>query len=743
MSWITITWAMVISACLTLAVIHLLIWSRQTEQFAHLLFSVAATSAAAVGACELIAMHAQTTEQYGRAVWWAHIPVFFIVVSIVGFVRIYFGVGPAWLGYTVFGLRLLALVMNFFSVPSLNLKQVIRLRHVTILGGETITLPEVAGNPWRVVGQLSSLLLIVFVVEASITLWRGGDHLGRRRALIVGGSITFFVLAGAGHAALVDAGIINSPYIVSFCFLAIVAAMGYELSSDVLRSAQLARKLRTSETALRESEQQMNLAASAGELAMWMWDIPKDEIWVTNKGRALYGLADSEEINLNRFLDSLHPDDRDAVRKAVSDALTGAGEYEMEYRIVLPTGETRWIVARGRIEFEGGKPLRLRGVSLDVTERKQAEDRFRLVVEASPGGIVLVNEQGHIVLVNAQAEKLFGYGREELLGQNVELLVPERFRGKHSDHRAGFHKALAARAMGAGLELFALRKDGTEFPVEIGISPIQSKEGTLVLSVIVDISARKQAQAEARQYREELAHLSRVGIMGEISGSLAHELNQPLAAIVNNASAGRRFIAKGRAELPKLDGLFEAVIADGCRAAEIVSGIRNMVRRGQDVRGLVNLSDVITSVLRFISAEALERHCVPVIEGDPKLPLVEANPVQLQQVLLNLLVNAFDAMSETPTEMCRVIIRSERESGDRVRVSVRDFGTGLPTKEPERIFEQFFSTKHDGMGMGLAIARSIISSHGGELGAVNAKDGGACVYFWLPIARKILRENRD
>ena len=181
------------------------------------------------------------------------------------------------------------------------------------------------------------------------------------------------------------------------------------------------------------------------------------------------------------------------------------------------------------------------GSCLDITERNQAQERFRLVVEASPNGIVLVNAQGKIVLANDCIEKLFGYQRQELIGQAVELLVPERFRSEHLAHRAGFHAAPVARAMGAGRELFARRKDGTEFPVEIGISPIQSPEGTLVLIVIVDITERKQAEAEARQHREEVAHLSRLAIMGEMAGSLAHELNQPLGAIVTNVGAGSSF----------------------------------------------------------------------------------------------------------------------------------------------------------------------------------------------------------
>jgi signal transduction histidine kinase len=158
-----------------------------------------------------------------------------------------------------------------------------------------------------------------------------------------------------------------------------------------------------------------------------------------------------------------------------------------------------------------------------------------------------------------------------------------------------------------------------------------------------------------------------------------------------------------------------------------------MVRKGEAVRGPVNLNDVIASVTSFLHSDALGQRCALVTEPDPELPLVEANQVQLQQVLLNLVVNAFEAMRETPAVERRVIIRSQREPDGRVGVSVRDFGTGLPAEEPERIFEQFFSTKREGMGMGLAIARSIISSHGGELVAANSRGGGACVHFSLPI----------
>ena len=722
MSWVTIIWAMIASACLTLALVHMLVWWRRLEARANLLFALMAVATAVFAGCEFWTMRAETPGAFGMAVRWAHVPGWVLIVSLVGFVRLYLRAGRLWLAWTVCGVRTLSLILNFVCTPNLNYREITALRHVSFLG-ETVAVAEGVPNPWMLIAHLSLLLLVIFVADAAISVWKRGD---RRQALLVGGSIIFFVVTGTGQLILTFWGIIHAPITVSLFFMGIVAAMGYELSRDLLRATQLSDDLR-------ESEARFRTMANTAPVMIWMSGTDKlctffNKGWLDFTGRSL-----EQELG-NGWAEGVHREDLDRCFEVYVNSFEARKPFTMEYRLRRIDGEYRWVLDNGAPRFAtDGTFLGYIGSGIDITERKQAQDRFRLVVEASPNGIVLVDAQGHIVLVNACVEELFGYGREELIGQSIELLVPERFRGEHPAHRAGFHATPAARAMGAGRELFARRKDGTEFPVEIGISPIQSQEGTLVLSAIADISARKRAEAEARQHREELSHLSRVAIMGEMAGSLAHELNQPLTGMVNNASAGRRFIAKGREDLPKLDGLFEAVVADGRRAGEIIRGIRGMMRKSEQVRGPVNLNDVIASVLQFVRSDALGRHCALVMEPDPNLPLVEADQVQLQQVLLNLVVNAFEAMREMPAAERRMIIRSERESEGRVRVSVRDFGIGLPAEEPQRIFEQFFSTKREGMGMGLSIARSIITSHGGELVAENAKGGGACVHFSLPV----------
>src|SRR6059036_1527667 len=369
---------------------------------------------------------------------------------------------------------------------------------------------------------------------------------------------------------------------------------------------------------------------------------------------------------------------------------------------------------------------------MDITERKQAEEKFRLATEASPSGIILVNDRGHIVLVNSQIEKLFGYQREELLGKLVDILVPERFASQHPAHRAEFFAAPTARAMGAGRELFARRKDGSEFPVEIGLNPIQTSEGILVLAAVVDISARKLAEEEALRHREDLGHLSRVAVMGELTASIAHELNQPLSGIISNASAGQRFIDRGDVDLREFRDLLADIVADGRRAGDVIRCIQTMDKKGAPSRQQVNLNDLVLNVVHMINPNAMHHSCEVQTLLEANLPPIEADPIQLQQVLINLVINAFDAMRNTPLSRRKVLIATERNGDDTICMSVRDYGTGISEEARERLFDHFFTTKVEGLGMGLGIVRSIVESHGGTVAGENVDGGGARFHFTLP-----------
>ena len=242
--------------------------------------------------------------------------------------------------------------------------------------------------------------------------------------------------------------------------------------------------------------------------------------------------------------------------------------------------------------------------------------------------------------------------------------------------------------------------------------------------VSVDVTERKKAEVELRQHREELAHVGRVALMGELAASLAHELNQPLTGIVTNAQAGQLFLDRGRWNAAVFREILQDIADDGKRAGEVIRSMRNMVKKGQLAWEILDLNDVVTKATRLANPDAVARGCRISVSLEANLPKIRGARIQLKQVLLNLIVNAFDAMQDiSPSQ--RVVMLSTASDGEAgVRVSVRDFGVGLPA-EKDKIFEQFFSTKRDGLGMGLVIARSIIEAQGGRLFADNAEDGGA------------------
>src|SRR5262245_40707391 len=445
MNWITIVWSMNAAACLTLAGIYLLVWCRQRTDWAYFALSCSGVAGAVLTAFELALLETQSVENYAVILRWAQLPVWALVVSVVIFVRLYLRAGRLWLAWSVCGMRTLALILNFVFTPNLSYRQITSLRQVSWWGGETVSVPVGVTNPWILVAQLSLVLLVTFFVDATVTAWRRGD---RQRALVVGGALIFFSAIAVGQVVLVVWGIIQVPFLACFSYLGLIAAMGYELSIDMLHRAKLSRQLQASEADLYEARERMELAANAADLGMWMWDVPRDDIWITDKGRTLFGFGASEKLDLESFKNVLHPEDRQRVLQAVENTLRTGNEYEAEYRVLLPDGQLRWITGWGQVEFDrNGQPARMRGAALDITKRKQAEEQFRLVVEAAPSAMITVNTEGRIALVNTQVETVFGYAREQLIGHSIEMLVPERFRSHHIGYRRGYFADARARPM--------------------------------------------------------------------------------------------------------------------------------------------------------------------------------------------------------------------------------------------------------------------------------------------------------
>jgi PAS domain S-box-containing protein len=361
-------------------------------------------------------------------------------------------------------------------------------------------------------------------------------------------------------------------------------------------------------------------------------------------------------------------------------------------------------------------------IARDVTERHRATLMFQGLLDSAPDAMVIAGSDGTIVIVNRQVEQVFGYCRDELIGHPVEMLVPERLRARHLEHRTQFFSSPQVRPMGVGLELLGVRSDGTEFPIEVSLSPFQSDGGTgLVSAAIRDITERKRAEAELERAHRALVQSERLSAVGEMATVIGHELRNPLGAATNALFLIRQRL--GAIDDPQLERHLSMVERETSRAAALSEDLTAYMRERAPVPTAFRVRPVVEAVL----------------ESTPPPPgvdvLVQADDIdawadrdQFVQILTNVLTNAYQAMPGGGPVTVRV-----SEDDGWLTLVVRDSGTGIAPGTGDRLFEPFFTTKPSGTGLGLVIVRRLAEAHGGTAEIADGPDGGAVVTIRLPL----------
>ena len=359
-----------------------------------------------------------------------------------------------------------------------------------------------------------------------------------------------------------------------------------------------------------------------------------------------------------------------------------------------------------------------------------SREGLRLTFETALDAAILMNSEGAVADWNDRATDAFGWSRGEAVGQTLaDLIIPKRYREAHVNGLRQYLATGKRRFLGRRFEVWGLKKNGEEFPVELSISAIQDGDSVLFVGFLRDLSER----IELRRARDELARVTQMIATTEIAASIAHEINQPLAAIATAGSAGLRWLERATPDLDEVRLALKSIINNSHHASDVIAGIRSMFRKDNQERAPQDLNELIREVLTLVRVEVEEQRVSLFTELYNVLPVIQANRLQLRQVIVNLVKNAVDAMSTVEGRPRILRIKTETHGLDYVLIKIEDSGIGIDPRNIDRIFNAFFTTKPHGMGMGLSICRSIIEDHGGRLSVVAGRPHGSIFHLSLPI----------
>jgi PAS domain S-box-containing protein len=499
-------------------------------------------------------------------------------------------------------------------------------------------------------------------------------------------------------------------------------AIGRRLT-DALTSLLMLRSLRESERRLAEAQR-------LAHVGHWERDIDTGVITWSDETYRIFGLRPQERtFKLPEFSELIHSDDRSFVIEAAT-ALRVGERYDVEYRVVRPGGEVRHVHSQGDLmRDESGRPRRMFGTVQDITERKRAEYLTGHVFEIAPDAAYIVGRDYRYQRVNPTFERRWRLPAERIIGMRVdELAGTEPF---EETYKPNFDRCFA------GEEVSFVGW----FPTPAGrrylsatYSPLRpdAKRVEAALVISRDLTQHMLASEALSQAQAELAHVTRVTTLGELAASIAHEINQPLAAIVADANASLNWLAAAHPNLDLVREALTAVVSDGHRAGNVIQRIRQLATKSDPQRVRVDVNDVVRDVLALVRSEVRDHDVALRLDLGPGVPPVIGDRVQLQQVLINLVMNGIEAMETVADRPRELVIRSRPHDADQVLVAVQDAGVGIDPENVSQLFTAFFTTKAGGMGMGLSISRSIIQAHGGRLWATTNPTHGATFQFALP-----------